>query len=122
MDWVAMKVKFLALLVLLVGIVPRISKAEIPSGPKPLTLQDCYELAKNQSEKIRIQTENISQAKARKGQALGSVLPNVHWLQTTTWQDQNGVSISSNADSTLFRKQRTESRFQLKQPIFSGFR
>src|ERR1051326_2677546 len=87
-------------------------------GQKPLTLFDCFELAKNQNEKIRIQMENVTQAKAREKGAIGSVLPNLHWKNTVTWQDTSGVTISSVADNSLFKKQRTESRFTLTQPVF----
>ncbi len=94
------------------------------TGAKALTLQDCFELARGLSEDLRIQQEAINQYKSQKKEAIGSILPDIHWTQSTVWQDQSGLAVSSNTnfDNTAFKKRTTQSQFTFRQPIFSGFK
>jgi outer membrane protein len=116
-----MKKFSVGLLLLIIGV--SLSQAQTGQAEvKPLTLRDCFEMARNQSETLKIQNESIRQAKSRKGQAIGSVLPDIHWRAGVTWQDTNVSSASAFADDAMFRRRRTESRFTLDQPIFSGFK
>lgn len=99
------------------------SAAAEPASPGALRLKDCYQRAVNQSEQLLITQEDIQQAKARRKQALGSVLPDVRWLMTSTIQDTSGTSgESGGVGGTLTRRERTDSRFQAKQPLFQGFK
>lgn len=87
-----------------------------------LSFQQCFDLAVKQSETLLQTQENIEQSKARRRVAIGSVLPYVQWGMTTTIQDTSGSREGGGVGGTLTRKERTQSQFTARQPIFQGFK
>ncbi|MCG3203628.1 MAG: hypothetical protein KCHDKBKB_00299 [Elusimicrobia bacterium] len=107
----------------LINSISGVLKASDAIPPLGLTLKECYQLAVNRSERLLISQENMIQAQARRKQALGAVLPDVRWLLATTWQDTTGTQSDGDGDrSSVIREERTESKFQVKQPLFQGFK
>lgn len=87
-----------------------------PAQPlQPLTLADCYQMALKQSEEVAIRAEIINESEGRFQQALSTVLPKLFFFSTDKWQDGAG-------DSAFTRKRVPERRFNLRQPLFSGFK
>lgn len=120
-----------ALFVFLHAMTCTLSAADLPSSHAAvnstgivaaITLKECFQLALAQSETIKIRQENIEQAKARSGSALGGALPQARWEWTNFRQDAITGSDSGSVSSTLTRKERTESRFVVEQTLFSGLR
>lgn len=101
----------------------KVSNGGEPVLPKQLTLKESYQLAVKNSERLLITQEDFQQAQERRKQALGAVLPNVRWLLTSVVQDTSGTGRDgSGVSGTLTRKERTDSKFQVKQPLFQGFK
>lgn len=111
------------------------SSAEGPADPSPsaassassssggLTLKQAFELATQHSEALDIQGENIEQAKDQYRQARSAALPNLLFNVTDTIQDTSGTgSGGSGVQSTLTQRERAQSAFVLKQPLFHGFK
>jgi outer membrane protein len=92
-----------------------------PASVRALTLDDGYRLALRQSEALRGRAERIEQAEARYGQALGAALPRLSFNASQLYQDAGGRS-DSGVGSNLTLRRRPESKFTLRQPLFSGFR
>jgi outer membrane protein len=101
----------------------------VPVPSAPLDLQTSFELAVLHSETLGMKEEDVRVAQARYWQAIGAALPKVHLLATQRWQNSSGSSSgltsstgintdSNNSGGT----DRFESRIQVRQPIFSGFR
>jgi outer membrane protein len=86
------------------------------TAPTSLTLNQAVELAISQSESLKISAENKELAAARRKQALGSILPDVHWLWTHLWQARG------TGNASLTSTQRTDSRFTAEQPLFEGLK
>ncbi|MBI3012586.1 MAG: TolC family protein [Elusimicrobia bacterium] len=102
---------------------PNFLVAERESSGIRLTLMDCYHRALEKSENIRIQAQNIVQAELEKQRALGTVLPNLKFNFSQTYQDTSGVEGGSGGvGGTFTRSERPESKFVLKQELFSGFK
>lgn len=80
-----------------------------------LTLQDCYQLALKQSEKVAIQQQMIKEAEARFQQSLGGILP--HATFEASDKRQNGSNSSNFSLSEI-----PENKFIFSQPLFSGFK
>lgn len=88
-----------------------------------LTLKHCVQLAIAQSEQLQISAEEIAQSREHIRQATGAILPNLKWNNTDIIQDTNGVDGSSGGvGGTLTKRSRNESKFVVKQPLFSGFK
>jgi outer membrane protein len=87
-----------------------------------LTLQHCFELAREQSESLRVQETEIEAAEARAREALGGALPRLNVLFTETLQDTRGVDEGDEGRDGNIRRDRPEARLRLSQPLFSGFR
>jgi outer membrane protein len=98
------------------------SVPQAPDVRKPLTLKDCFTLATNKSESLRIQHENIVQSNAQARASLGAALPNLSWQLTDTIQDTSGVAPESGVGGTLTQRERNQSQFVLTQTLFSGLR
>jgi outer membrane protein TolC len=78
---------------------------------KPLTLDDCIKLARDNNEVIKMQLESIFQARQRKRQAEGEVLPSLSFTLDRFFRDKNGNTVMGSG---------TDSGFSLTQPIFYG--
>ena len=94
-----------------------------PAEEPSITLNQCYEWARARSEELKIRGEDVRQSKARGRAALGSALPRVEWGLTDTWQDPGGVDeLERKGFSGFVEKDQVESKFSVKQPLFSGLR
>jgi outer membrane protein len=101
--------RFLALAILLTLSHP--AKADV----KPLTLEDCYKLALQQSETVAIDKEKLAETEAQFHQALGSALPSVDFLSVDKRQENN-------ASSSFNPNYAPQRNFFVNQPLFSGFK
>jgi outer membrane protein len=101
-----------------------VARAEVPApmtSTGAVTLQDCYQRARQMSETLGISAENIKVIEAQYKSALGSILPHLYWLKTQEFQDQSGFSGSQGAVANSFaRSPIPQSNFQLQQPLFAG--
>lgn len=80
----------------------------IVHASQKLTLQDCYQLALKQSEKIAIQQEQIKEAEGRFFQALSGALPKASFNYSNKYAQGSGNE--------------EESKFTFTQTLFSGFK
>ncbi len=88
-----------------------------------LTLKRAFELASQRSERLDIKAESIEQSRARYRETRGGVLPSLKFNVSETIQDTSGTGTGgSGVQSTLTQRERTESKFMLRQPIFQGFK
>ena len=104
-----------------VGLIPSASFAQAPSQSAPppqraLDLTQCYQLAKKQSETLRIETEQIDQAEQQFRQVFASVLPNISFQASQKYQQRNAGGGGLTPTSS------PQVNFLLTQPLFSGFR
>lgn len=91
--------------------------------PAPATLRQCYQWAQARSESLKSKQEDIEQSKERARAALAGVFPRLDWDFIDTWQDPTGVNkLNGQGFSGFIEKEQPESRFSLKQPLFSGFK
>lgn len=95
-----------------------------PPAPKDsINLTECYDLALKRSETLAISKEEIERAEASFFRATGEIFGDVSFIATSTRQDARANSDSgSSVGSTLSARERTESRFNINQPIFQGFK
>ncbi|MCB4757687.1 MAG: TolC family protein, partial [Elusimicrobia bacterium] len=94
------------------GIEPPVST---PRGS--LTLKQCYDLALQQSETLKISMEDIRQAEALYRQALGSILPDVTFNAQKFYEERGVIS-----GGTALPNDSTTSKFVLTQPLFKGLK
>lgn len=88
-----------------------------------VTLRQSFEWARGRSEDLRIRKETIRQSELRGRAALGGIYPDVSWEFTDTWQEPAGVkALERQGFAGFVEKEQVESKFSLKQPIFSGMR
>src|SRR3989338_1317668 len=87
-----------------------------------LTLQECYQLALKQSERVAIEEADIKSSNAKYSQAIGSILPKISFKGTEFLQDDSASASSSGVGTTFTRFSKPELKFNAKQPIFAGFR
>lgn len=88
---------------------------------QPLSLQECYQLALDYSDRVAISKEEIQVARARFTQALGQVLPQIIYKFTEFLQDPQGVGGADPVGSTFTQLSRTTGSFNFKQILFRGF-
>ena len=113
----------------------RFEISPVPVPPGPFDLQICFELAVLRSETLGMKEEDIRVAEARYWQAVGSVLPKIHLMASEQWQNKSGGSRSSvfggsfdsgsstgDFSSGGGSSDRFNSRINVKQPLFNGFR
>lgn len=90
--------------------------------PTPVSLNDCYRLARDHLESIRIREEEIRAAEGRYGQALSGVLPRLKVLGSERIQDTSGVAVGGDIGATFVRRSTPEVTVNLTQPLFQGLR
>lgn len=83
-----------------------------------LTIADAYRLALHRSETLAIEGEELVRIQTLYEQAYGSLLPRINFKGSYTKQDE----VDSGSFSTFTLSERTEYKFTLQQPIFSGLR
>jgi outer membrane protein len=94
---------------------------------RSLSLRDAFTLAQSRTETLQLQSENLYRLEQQYASARAQILPNLRFLFTETIQDQTGVRPRGSDDSggssnSNTRRDRPEGKFQIKQPLFSGFR
>ncbi len=85
------------------------------AAPQSLTFLECYRLALDRSEELRIRDESIAQSKAKYQQALSGILPRLSFKATEFRQDASG-------SDTFTLRSRPSKYFMLSQPLFKGFK
>lgn len=96
---------------------PSTQQVEAP----PLTLEDCYKLALNQSETVAIQKEAIARATAAMFTAASEALGDVDFTMTKEFQEKQKkfpVNSSNVANDTDI----SQRKFVISQPLFQGFK
>lgn len=92
------------------------------SAEEKLTLKQCYDLALAYSDVVAVSTEEIQLAKARFGQALGEVLPQISYQITEFLQDpSDSGSTADSVGRTFTQLSRTTGAFNFQQILFRGF-
>jgi outer membrane protein TolC len=88
-----------------------------------VTLRQCYGLAHARSEELKSREEEIIQSHERARSALSGALPRLNWEFVDTWQDPEGVRrLDAQGFSGFIAKEQGESRFALRQTLFSGLK
>jgi outer membrane protein len=91
--------------------------------PPTVTLHQCYAWALTRNEDLKIRREDIQQSQSRARAALGGALPTIDWQFTDTWQDPSGVNtLNQQGFGGFVEKDQVDSKFSLRQPLFSGLR
>lgn len=85
-----------------------------------LSLDDCFRLALQRSERIAIDGEELVRIQSLYDQSVGAVLPRLSFLASYTRQD--AVDSSTGVQGSFTIEERTEYKFRIKQPIFSGLK
>lgn len=81
---------------------------------RELTLEECYQLALKQSERIAVQESLIKQAEGQFLQSLSTILPSIDFFYSQEYQDDGRNS--------SVRTPVPEAKFVFSQPLFSGFK
>jgi outer membrane protein TolC len=88
-----------------------------------VTLRQCYEWTRLRSAELESRREDIKQSQARARAALGGAFPRLEWEFTGTRQDPDGVKkLERKGFAGFVEKDQVESKFSLKQPLFSGLK
>ncbi len=90
----------------------------VQGGSDAFDLGRCFELAKKQSEGLRLQAEQVEQLEQQYRQALAGVLPALGFNASQFYQDTGGGGGASSITATS----KPQVSFSLSQPLFSGFR
>ncbi len=107
----------------------------VPIPPGPFDLQTCFELAVLHSETLGLREEDIRVAQAQYWQAVGTILPKINIITSQQYQNSQGnsstggggaivtdstggLNVTGGGTGTSF----FQSRLNVKQPLFSGFR
>ncbi|HOW58394.1 MAG TPA: TolC family protein [Candidatus Omnitrophota bacterium] len=90
----------------------------------PLTLEDCYRLALEESDAVAIQKEAIARANAQMFTAASQALGNVDFIVSRSLQEnmESGNSAGGSLGSSFVDPDRTENKFTISQPLFQGFK
>lgn len=87
-----------------------------------LTLQDCYQLALNQNENLKIQNENLIQQTEQYNQVFGSLYPKFSFNASEFLQDTSGTSNQNGVPRSFTLEEQPTAKFTLNQLIFAGLR
>jgi len=105
----------ICLFFLITFLIPQVGKTQ----EKP-SLQECYQLALNYSDTVAISKEEIQLARARFGQALGEVLPQITFRVTEFLQDPAGSAGDDAVGRTFTQLNRATGAFNFQQVLFRG--
>ena len=93
------------------------------SAQSPVGLEQCRAWAHERSEQLKVARETLVQAEERKREAFGGILPKVAFDLNDVWQDPTGVDkLAAQGFGGFVSKNQRDSKFSLKQPLFSGLR
>ena len=104
---------------------PSSAPATVGISTAGISLAECFTRARQLSESVRIDEEQIRIVESQYRQALSAVLPDIGWTRTYFIQEEQRESVQDSTESvsgTLLRNTRPESFFYVQQPIFNGFR
>ena len=88
-----------------------------------ITLQECYQRARQISEAVGISAENTRFVQEQYRAQIGSVLPHIDWIKSQFYQQNiGGSSGSGGATNSSLLATQPLSYFQIQQPIFAGLR
>lgn len=87
-----------------------------------ITLQGCYQKARQISENVGISAENTRLVQAQYRADLGNVFPHLDWVASRFFQQNKSNTVPGSAAGSTLLSSQPESYFQLQQPIFAGFR
>lgn len=99
--------------------------AETPAAPEPLpiTLEECYQLALEQSESLAMKDVDVDKTWADFLAASGELIGDGSFVMTDFIIERQGGSTSGEgATANAFRTERREKKFVISQPLFQGFR
>ncbi|MDP2600525.1 MAG: TolC family protein [Deltaproteobacteria bacterium] len=92
-------------------------------GQTPLTLRDCFDKALEISERVAISEAEIGVMEKKYAQAIGAILPSVHFIASEFLQDDSSTALGAgDVGTTLTRFSTPTVKFNAKQPIFNGLR
>jgi outer membrane protein len=83
---------------------------------QPLTFNECYKIAVENSDAVKIQSEKLKQANAEKFKAAGNMLPSISLTHTRDYGIGSGPGNTGD-----FGTEGWESQLIAKQPVFYGF-
>lgn len=92
------------------------------SSQQELALGECYTMAVHRSESLAIDGEELVRLQAKYEQIFGAVLPYVSFKGSYTRQEDMGSSSSGSNQGFSTQKERTEYKFSVRQPLFSGLK
>lgn len=112
-----------------------ISIAQISQAEEKLSLDDCYKLTLERSERLQIKSSEVAIAKAQYDQAFSVLFPNISLGADQVYRDNSDFGRVSRAGSTVedgagssggqggsLGRSQLVSTIHLTQPIFHGFR
>lgn len=87
-----------------------------------LTLEDCYQNAKNYSEVVKISEQEIEVARAQFQQALGDILPLISFRASEFLQDSSRQSSDGSVGQTFTQFSRPDIHVNATQTLFRGLK
>jgi len=91
----------------------------------PLTFEDCYKLALDESETVAIQKEAIARATAKIFTAASEALGDVDYVITREMQEQQKQPVSGGSATSggaINDPDISQQKFTISQPLFQGFK
>lgn len=92
------------------------------SNRPEISLTECYQMALYRSENLRVGGEELVRLQAQYEEVLASILPSVNFKSTYSRQEKIAAPGASSVSKTFVNPEKTEDKFTLHQPIFSGFK
>ena len=78
--------------------------SSIAMSTAPITLQECYQRARQISETIGISAENVKVIQEQYRSEVGSVLPHIDWIKSQFYQQNKNSGASGFGGSALLRR------------------
>jgi len=96
---------------------------QVASSTSGITLQECFQRARQISETVGISAENTRLVQQQYRAQIGAVLPHIDWIKSQFYQQNiGGSSGSGGATNSSLLATQPLSYFQIQQPIFAGLR
>jgi outer membrane protein len=97
----------------------------VSASTAAVTLQDCFQRARQISETVGISAENARLVQQQYRAQIGAVLPHFDWIKSQFYQkniNSAGSSSAGGATNSSLLATQPLSYFQVQQPIFAGLR